>query len=59
MNFRSWSLENLTAEDTTNYLSHDSLSWEFVNSSVNLAPHLGQKVADLYKKDSFKFYKER
>jgi hypothetical protein len=40
-------------------VAHDSLSWEYVNASINLAPYLEEKIQNIYQLDSFKFYRDR
>ena len=61
MSLRSWSNSvNLAGNDVNKYVEHDSLSWEYVNSSINLAePQLQEEIQNIYKLDAYNFYKER
>jgi hypothetical protein len=50
---------NLTQDEIISFVAHDSLSWEYVNASINLAPYLEEKIQNIYQLDSFKFYRDR
>ena len=39
-------------------MAHDSLGWEYVNGSINLAPYLEDKIKTIYLLDGFKYYRE-
>ena len=58
---RAWSTGNgsgLNDDDITSYVAHDSLGWEYVNGSINLAPYLEDKIKTIYLLDGFKYYRE-
>ena len=41
------------------YVEHDALIWEYLNSSIHLAPYLDKKFEQIYAGDSYAFYRER
>ena len=41
------------------YVEHDALIWEYLNSSVHLAPYLDKKFDKIYAGESYRFYRER
>ena len=41
------------------YVEHDSLIWEYLNSSIHLAPYLDKKFNRIYAGKSYKFYRQR
>ena len=41
------------------YVEHDTLIWEYLNSSIHLAPYLDEKLRKIYAGDAYKFYRQR
>ena len=41
------------------YVEHDTLIWEYLNSSIHLAPYLDKKFNKIYSGESYKFYRQR
>ena len=41
------------------YVEHDTLIWEYLNSSIHLAPYLEEKFRKIYAGDAYKFYRQR
>ena len=50
---------NLTKENFIKYVEHDTLIWEYLNSSVHLAPYLEEKLQKIYNTEAYEFYRER
>ena len=40
-------------------MEHDTLIWEYLNSSIHLAPYLEKKFRRIYNGEAYKFYRER
>ena len=40
------------------YVEHDTLIWDYLNSSVHLAPYLEEKFRKIYVGDAYKFYRQ-
>ena len=40
-------------------MEHDTLIWEYLNSSIHLAPYLEEKFRKIYAGDAYKFYRQR
>ena len=49
----------VTQEDFVNYVEYDTLIWEYLNSSVHLAPYLGEKLHAIYSTKSYMTYRQR
>ena len=49
----------LTQNNFIKYVEHDTLIWEYLNSSVHLAPYLEEKLQSIYSTTAYKFYRER
>ena len=43
----------------TRYVEHDTLIWDYLNSSIHLAPYLEQKFERIYAGDAYRFYRQR
>ena len=41
------------------YVEHDTLIWEYLNSSIHLAPYLEKKFRKIYEGEAYKFYRQR
>ena len=41
------------------YVEHDTLIWEYLNSSIHLAPYLEKKFRRIYNGEAYKFYRQR
>ena len=41
------------------YVEHDTLIWEYLNSSIHLAPYRDEKLRKIYAGDAYKFYRQR
>ena len=50
---------NVTQDNFIKYVEHDTLIWEYLNSSIHLAPYLEEKLLKIYEQDAYKFYRER
>ena len=50
---------NVTQDNFIKYVEHDTLIWEYLNSSIHLAPYLEEKLQKIYEQDAYKFYRER
>ena len=50
---------NVTQDNFIKYVEHDTLIWEYLNSSIHLAPYLAEKLQKIYEQDAYKFYRER
>lgn len=37
----------------------DTLIWDYLNSSIHLAPYLEEKFRRIYVGDAYKFYRQR
>ena len=40
------------------YVEHDTLIWDYLNSSIHLAPYLEEKFRKIYAGDAYKFYRQ-
>ena len=49
----------VTQENFIKYVEHDTLIWEYLNSSVHLAPYLEDKLQNIYSTTAYQFYRER
>ena len=49
----------VTQENFIKYVEHDTLIWEYLNSSIHLAPYLNEKLQNIYSSKAYKFYRER
>ena len=49
----------VTQENFIKYVEHDTLIWEYLNSSIHLAPYLQEKLQMVYSTPAYKFYRER
>ena len=49
----------VTQENFIKYVEHDTLIWEYLNSSIHLAPYLQEKLQNVYSTTAYKFYRER
>lgn len=49
---------NVTQDNFIKYVEHDTLIWEYLNSSIHLAPYLEEKLQKIYEQDAYKFYRE-
>ena len=49
----------VTQENFIKYVEHDTLIWEYLNSSIHLAPYLNEKLQAIYSSNAYKFYRER
>ena len=49
----------VTQENFVKYVEYDTLIWEYLNSSVHLAPYLEEKLHAVYSTKSYMFYRER
>ena len=49
----------VTQENFIKYVEHDTLIWEYLNSSIHLAPYLSEKLQNIYSSKAYKFYRER
>ena len=43
----------------TRYVEHDTLIWDYLNSSIHLAPYLEKKFERIYAGDAYRFYRQR
>ena len=50
---------NVTQQNYIKYVEHDTLIWEYLNSSIHLAPYLDEKLRKIYAGDAYKFYRQR
>ena len=50
---------NVTQENFIKYVEHDTLIWEYLNSSIHLAPYLQEKLQKIYEMEAYMFYRER
>ena len=50
---------NVTQENFIKYVEHDTLIWEYLNSSIHLAPYLEEKLQKIYKQEAYQFYRKR
>lgn len=50
---------NVTQENFIKYVEHDTLIWEYLNSSIHLAPYLEEKLQNIYEQDAYQFYRKR
>ena len=41
------------------YVEHDTLIWEYLNSSIHLAPYLEKKFRRIYAGEAYRFYRQR
>ena len=41
------------------YVEHDTLIWEYLNSSIHLAPYLEKKFRKIYEGEAYQFYRQR
>ena len=41
------------------YVEHDTLIWEYLNSSIHLAPYLEKKFKRIYGGEAYRFYRQR
>ena len=39
-------------------MRHDTLTWEYLNSSIHLAPYLEKKLKKIYEGEAYKFYRQ-
>ena len=39
-------------------MRHDTLIWEYLNSSIHLAPYLEKKLKKIYEGEAYKFYRQ-
>ena len=49
----------VTQDNFIKYVEHDTLIWEYLNSSIHLAPYLEEKLQNIYSTKAYKFYRER
>ena len=49
----------LTICSLTRYVEHDTLIWDYLNSSIHLAPYLEKKFERIYAGDAYRFYRQR
>ncbi|XP_071748838.1 uncharacterized protein [Lepeophtheirus salmonis] len=49
---------NVTQENFIKYVEHDTLIWEYLNSSVHLAPYLEEKFQNIYEQEAYQFYRK-
>jgi len=54
---RYLSTGNVTQQNFIKYVEHDTLIWEYLNSSIHLAPYLEKKFKRIYQGDAYKFYR--
>ena len=40
-------------------MEHDTLIWEYLNSSIHLAPYLEKKFRRIYAGEAYRFYRQR
>ena len=45
--------------EVSRYVEHDALIWEYLNSSIHLAPYLDKKFNKIYAGASYQFYRQR
>ena len=50
---------NVTQDNFIKYVEHDTLIWEYLNSTIHLAPYLEEKLQNIYEQDAYQFYRER
>ena len=50
---------NVTQQNYIKYVEHDTLIWEYLNSSIHLAPYLDKKFNKIYAGASYQFYRQR
>ena len=49
----------VTRDNFIKYVEHDTLIWEYLNSSIHLAPYLEEKLESIYSTKAYKFYRKR
>jgi len=49
---------NVTQQNFIKYVEHDTLIWDYLNSSIHLAPYLEEKFRRIYVGDAYKFYRQ-
>merc|ERR1711892_36329 len=49
---------NVTTQNYIKYVEHDTLIWEYLNSSIHLAPYLEKKFRKIYNGEAYKFYRQ-
>ena len=50
---------NVTQQNYIKYVEHDTLIWEYLNSSIHLAPYLEKKFKRIYAGEAYRFYRQR
>ena len=50
---------NVTQQNYIKYVEHDTLIWEYLNSSIHLAPYLEKKFKRIYNGEAYRFYRQR
>ena len=50
---------NVTQQNYIKYVEHDTLIWEYLNSSIHLAPYLEKKFKRIYSGEAYRFYRQR
>ena len=50
---------NVTQQNYIKYVEHDTLIWEYLNSSIHLAPYLEKKFKRIYSGEAYRFYRKR
>jgi len=49
---------NVTQQNYIKYVEHDTLIWEYLNSSIHLAPYLEKKFKRIYSGEAYRFYRQ-
>ena len=49
----------MTKENFVKYVQHNTISYDYLNSSTHLAPYLESRFLTIYQQEGYKFYKER
>jgi len=49
---------NVTQQNFIKYVEHDTLIWEYLNSSIHLAPYLEKKFRKIYEGEAYRFYRK-
>ena len=49
----------MTKANFVKYVKHNTICWEYLNSSTHLAPYLESRFLKIYDTVGFRFYSER
>ena len=52
-------IQKMFSLECCRYVEHDTLIWEYLNSSIHLAPYLEKKFRKIYEGEAYKFYRQR